>query len=52
LQRLTAALLTEEEEITLLKAMAGFPALIEGAAVELAPHRVIILPDGTRRSFS
>ncbi|MEE4166595.1 MAG: arginine--tRNA ligase [Desulfocapsaceae bacterium] len=36
-----SGLLVEEEEITLLKSIAGFPALIEGAAVELAPHRVI-----------
>lgn len=34
-------LLTEPEELGLLKAMAAYPALIESAAVELAPHRVI-----------
>ncbi|MDX9894967.1 MAG: arginine--tRNA ligase [Desulfofustis sp.] len=36
-----AALLAEDEEIELLKALASFPALIEGAALELEPHRVI-----------
>ncbi|WP_284154585.1 arginine--tRNA ligase [Desulfofustis limnaeus] len=36
-----AALLVEDEEIELLKALAAFPALIEGAALELEPHRVI-----------
>ena len=34
-------LLVEAEEITLLKAISTFPALIESAAQELAPHRVI-----------
>lgn len=36
-----AALLVEDEEIELLKALAAFPALVEGAALELEPHRVI-----------
>lgn len=35
------SLLTEPEEIQLLKLMASFPALIESAAIELEPHRVI-----------
>jgi len=30
-----------EEETQLLKAMAGFPALVEGAALDLAPHRLV-----------
>ncbi|MBE0582400.1 MAG: arginine--tRNA ligase, partial [Desulfofustis sp.] len=36
-----ASLLGEEEEIGLLKTMAAFPALIDSAALELEPHRVI-----------
>ncbi|MCB2217317.1 arginine--tRNA ligase [Desulfofustis glycolicus] len=35
------ALLGEDDEIALLKAMAAFPALIESAALQLEPHRVI-----------
>ena len=35
------ALLREAEEFTLLKAVADYPALVAGAAVDLAPHRVI-----------
>lgn len=35
------SLLGEPEEIKLLKGMAAFPGLIEGAALELAPHKVI-----------
>ena len=35
------SLLQEPEDLVLLKSMAGFPALIEGAALELAPHKVI-----------
>ncbi|MGL1930151.1 MAG: arginine--tRNA ligase [Desulfotalea sp.] len=35
------AKLVEPEEIALLKAMAGFPAAIENAALELSPHKVI-----------
>jgi arginyl-tRNA synthetase len=35
------SLLNEDEEIALLKAMAAFPALIESAALQLEPHRVI-----------
>ncbi|MBA3003259.1 MAG: arginine--tRNA ligase [Desulfurivibrio sp.] len=30
-----------DEETQLLKAMAGFPALVEGAALDLAPHRLV-----------
>ena len=33
--------LTEDDETQLLKAMAGFPALVEGAALDLAPHRLV-----------
>ncbi len=35
------SLLTEPEELLLLKSMAAFPAMIEDAALSLAPHRVI-----------
>ncbi len=35
------SLLIEPEELVLLKSMAAFPAMIENAALELAPHRVI-----------
>ncbi|MBM9605839.1 arginine--tRNA ligase [Desulfopila inferna] len=35
------SLLVEPEELVLLKSMAAFPAMIENAALELAPHRVI-----------
>jgi arginyl-tRNA synthetase len=35
------SLLTEPEELQLLKSMAAFPAMIEDAALGLAPHRVI-----------
>ena len=34
-------LLGEAEELKLLKSMAAFPGMIESAALELAPHRVI-----------
>jgi len=34
-------LLKEEEELALLKTMAEYPAMIAGAARDLAPHRVI-----------
>ena len=34
-------LLQEDEEIALLKAMADYPAMVAGAARDLAPHRVI-----------
>lgn len=30
-----------DEEIALLKAMAGYPGLVEGAALDLAPHRIV-----------
>ena len=33
--------LCEEEEIVLLKSLASFPSVIEGAALDLAPHKVI-----------
>ncbi len=35
------SLLTEPEELQLLKSMAAFPAMIEDAALSLTPHRVI-----------
>jgi arginyl-tRNA synthetase len=35
------SLLIEPEELQLLKSMAAFPAMIEDAALSLAPHRVI-----------
>jgi arginyl-tRNA synthetase len=35
------SLLTEPEELLFLKSMAAFPAMIEDAALSLAPHRVI-----------
>ncbi len=35
------SLLAEPEELLLLKSMAAFPAMIEDAALGLAPHRVI-----------
>jgi len=35
------SLLTEPEELQLLKSMDAFPAMIEDAALDLAPHRVI-----------
>jgi arginyl-tRNA synthetase len=35
------ALLVQPEELLLLKTMAAFPAMIENAALELAPHKVI-----------
>ncbi len=34
-------LLQEDEEIALLKAMADYPAMVAGAARDLAPHRII-----------
>ena len=40
-KQIKSELLIENEEITLLKSMATFPAVIEGAAGDLAPHRVI-----------
>ncbi len=40
-EQIKSELLIEREEITLLKSMATFPAVIEGAARDLAPHRVI-----------
>ena len=35
------SLLAEPEELKLLKSIAAFPGMIEGAALELAPHKVI-----------
>jgi arginyl-tRNA synthetase len=35
------SLLAEPEELKLLKSMAAFPGMIESAALELAPHKVI-----------
>jgi arginyl-tRNA synthetase len=35
------ARLVLEDETQLLKAMAAFPALVEGAALDLAPHRLV-----------
>ncbi len=40
-EQINSDLLTEDEEIALLKLMATFPAVIENAARDLAPHRVI-----------
>ncbi|MGI6639430.1 MAG: arginine--tRNA ligase [Desulfobulbus sp.] len=35
------ALLTAPEELALLKSMAAYPELVEGAARDLAPHRIV-----------
>jgi len=40
-EQVNAELLKEPEELALLKSMAAFPGMIESAALELAPHRVI-----------
>lgn len=40
-QAADTSLIMEEEEFALLKAMADFPQLIDGAAQDLAPHRII-----------
>jgi len=40
-EQIDSSLLTEPEEIRLLKSMASFPLLVESAAVELEPHRII-----------
>lgn len=40
-ENLDLALLQEMEEVALLKTMAEYPAMIAGAARDLAPHRVI-----------
>jgi arginyl-tRNA synthetase len=40
-EEVNPALLREQEEFALLKALADYPALVAGAAVDLAPHRVI-----------
>jgi len=40
-EEIDIALLSEPEDLVLLKSMAAFPGLIESAALELAPHRVI-----------
>ena len=34
-------LLQEPEELALLKSMAAYPELVEGAARDLAPHRLV-----------
>jgi len=39
--QINSELLAEDEEIALLKLMATFPSVIENAARELAPHRLI-----------
>ena len=36
-----SSLLKEPEELQLLKAMSTFPTIIEGSALELAPHKII-----------
>ena len=36
-----ASLLSQPEELKLLKNIAAFPGMIESAALELAPHKVI-----------
>lgn len=36
-----SSLLKEPEELQLLKTMSTFPAMLEGAALDLAPHKVI-----------
>jgi arginyl-tRNA synthetase len=41
LNNVDLSLLLEPEELKLLKSIAAFPGLIESAALELAPHRVI-----------
>ncbi len=40
-EQIDSSLLQEPEELYLLKTMSIFPAMIENAALELAPHRVI-----------
>jgi len=40
-ERIDSSLLQEPEELSLLKTMSTFPAVIEGAALDLAPHKVI-----------
>lgn len=40
-EKVDSLLLNEPEELALLKSMAAFPGMIESAALELAPHRVI-----------
>ncbi len=40
-EQIDSSLLTEPEEMRLLKSMAAFPAMIEGAALDLSPHKVI-----------
>jgi len=39
--QINSELLSNDEEIALLKLLATFPSIIEGAALDLAPHRVI-----------
>ena len=40
-EQIDSSLLNEPEEIRLLKSMASFPLLVESAALELEPHRII-----------
>jgi arginyl-tRNA synthetase len=39
-ESIDSSLLQEPEELNLLKSMSTFPAMIENAALELAPHKV------------
>jgi arginyl-tRNA synthetase len=41
LEEIDQTLLDQPEDLILLKSMAGFPGMIESAALDLAPHRVI-----------
>jgi len=41
LEKAPVQLLTLPEELAMLKAMAGFPALVESAALDLEPHRIV-----------
>jgi arginyl-tRNA synthetase len=45
------SLLAEPEELQLLQSMAAFPAMIEDAALSLAPHRVIFFLMGLAGQF-
>jgi len=40
-EKIDSSLLCEPEDLVLLKSMAAFPSMLEGAAQELAPHKVI-----------
>ncbi len=41
LDSIKTSLLSQPEELTLLKEMAGYPELVQRAALDLSPHRVI-----------